>query len=109
MIVDTDETKLWGREWPVEDLRKELEGLWPPHELTKSEKERLFKDVSSILDLTRTLRSDFHTLIDCVKSVARYRALLLEYSGVATSWDSRKRAKPRRAKQCVECVCSCGQ
>ena len=48
MVVDTDETKLMTQAGPIEDLRKQLESLWPPHELTESEKARVIAAVTSI-------------------------------------------------------------
>ena len=47
-IVDTDETKLTAQAELIEDLRKQLKSLWPPHELTKSEKARVIAAVTSI-------------------------------------------------------------
>jgi hypothetical protein len=38
MVVDTEETKLPTQFEPIEDLRQELESVWPPHELIESEK-----------------------------------------------------------------------
>ena len=38
--VDTDEERLTEQSRPIEDLRKQLESLWPPHELTKNENAR---------------------------------------------------------------------
>ena len=38
MVVDTDEKRLTERTRQIEDLRKQLAGLWPPHELSESEK-----------------------------------------------------------------------
>ena len=35
VVVDTDEKKLAGQAGQIEDLRKQLESLWPPYELTK--------------------------------------------------------------------------
>ena len=49
MVVDTDETKLTKQAGPIEDLRKQLESLWPPHGLTESEKDRVIAAVTSIL------------------------------------------------------------
>ena len=40
VIVDTDERKLTEQAGEIEDLRKQLESLWPPHELTSSEEDR---------------------------------------------------------------------
>ena len=52
MVVDTDEKRLTDRPRPIEDLRKQLESLWPPHELTESEKVRVIAAVTSIGGLT---------------------------------------------------------
>jgi hypothetical protein len=49
MIVDTDEKRLAERKRQVEDLRNELESLWPPHELIKTEKARVIEAVRSIV------------------------------------------------------------
>jgi hypothetical protein len=52
MVVDTDEKTLATQAEPMEDLREQLERLWPPHELTKSEKGRVIAAVTSIGGLT---------------------------------------------------------
>ena len=49
MVVDTDETKLTTQGGPIENLRKQLESLWPPHKLTESEKARVIAAVTSIV------------------------------------------------------------
>jgi hypothetical protein len=51
-VVDTDETTLETHAGSMEDLRKQLECLWPPHELTKSEKGQVIAAVTSIGGLT---------------------------------------------------------
>ena len=33
MVVDTDEQRLTGQAGQIEDLREQLQSLWPPHEL----------------------------------------------------------------------------
>ena len=38
MVVDTDEKRLTEQARQIEDLRKRLVSLWPPHKLTRSEK-----------------------------------------------------------------------
>jgi hypothetical protein len=50
--VDTDETKLTTQAKPIEALRKQLESLRPPLELTESEKTRVIAAVTSIADPT---------------------------------------------------------
>ena len=69
MIVDTDEKRLTGQARQIENLKKQLESLWPPHELTRSENGRVTTAVTSIVGnirldigvhLTHGLRSDRH-------------------------------------------------
>ena len=55
VAVDTDEKKLMEQArrlteqaQQIEGLRKQLESLWPPHELTKSEEIQVFAAVTSI-------------------------------------------------------------
>jgi hypothetical protein len=49
-IADTDETKLTTQAKPIDELRKQLGSLWPPHDLIKSEKTQFIVDVTSILE-----------------------------------------------------------
>ena len=44
-VVDTDEKRLTEQDRQIEDLRKQLESLWPPHELTRSDKCRVITAV----------------------------------------------------------------
>jgi hypothetical protein len=52
VVVDTDETRLTGQARPIEDLKKQLESLWPPHQLTRSEKEQVIAAVTPIVGHT---------------------------------------------------------
>jgi hypothetical protein len=52
MVVDTDANRLTESARPIEDLRKQLESLWPPHELTESEKVQVIAAVTSIVGYT---------------------------------------------------------
>ena len=52
MEMDTDEPKLTEQARQIEDLRKQLESLWPPHELTRSDKDRITTAVASIVGHT---------------------------------------------------------
>ncbi len=52
VVVDTDEKRLTEQARPIEDLRKQLESLWPPHVLTTSEMGRLITAVISIIGQT---------------------------------------------------------
>jgi hypothetical protein len=51
-VEDTDEKSLSGQARQIEGLRKELESLWPPHALTRDEKERVINSVTSIVGHT---------------------------------------------------------
>jgi multidrug efflux pump subunit AcrB len=50
--VDTDETRLAAQAGPIADLKKRLEPLWPPHELSEGEKHDVLVDVASIVGHT---------------------------------------------------------
>ena len=55
-VVDTDENRL-KEEKPqigqqIEELRKRLESLWPPHQLTSDDKVRVITAVTSIVGHT---------------------------------------------------------
>ena len=50
---EVDEKKLTGRVQRMEDLRKQLENLWPPHELSKDEKAQVIAAVLSIVGHTQ--------------------------------------------------------
>jgi hypothetical protein len=54
MVVDTDEMNRAFQAKRIEDLRKQLESLWPPHELTDSERVRVIAVVISILGPKRS-------------------------------------------------------
>jgi DNA-directed RNA polymerase specialized sigma24 family protein len=61
VAVDADETKLIVQAGPIEELRKQLEGLWPPHELTRSERDRVIAAVTSIVGHIRMERPSSST------------------------------------------------
>jgi RNA polymerase sigma factor (sigma-70 family) len=48
-VVDTDEKSLESQTRKIHDLRRRLEGLWPPHKLTRSEKVYVIDAVTSIV------------------------------------------------------------
>ena len=52
-IADTDEKKLPDEAEQIKNLRKQLESLWSPHELTQSEKDQVISAVTSSVALTQ--------------------------------------------------------
>ncbi len=38
MVVDTDETRVRDKVPQLNDLKNQLDGLWPPHQITGNEK-----------------------------------------------------------------------
>ena len=55
VVVDTDEKTLTEQTRQIEALRKQLEGLWPPYELSRSDKGRVITVVTSIVGHTPSL------------------------------------------------------
>ncbi len=50
--VDTDEKRLTGQARQIEYLKRQLQGLWPPHKMTRSEEDRVIPAVTSIVGYT---------------------------------------------------------
>ena len=48
-ILDTDEKRSTEQSRPIDDLKKQLDGLWPPHELTKNENAQIVVAVTSLV------------------------------------------------------------
>src|SRR5262249_52903823 len=53
VVVDTDETRLTEQAGQINDLREQLKSLWPPHELTRGDKDRVITAVASMVGYTR--------------------------------------------------------
>jgi pimeloyl-ACP methyl ester carboxylesterase len=51
-VVDTDENRLTGKVPQIKALKEQLESLWPPHEITRNEKDRITAGVASIVGRT---------------------------------------------------------
>jgi len=51
-VFNKDESSLTKQARQIEDLRKQLESLWPPHKLARSEKDRVITAVTSIVGHT---------------------------------------------------------
>lgn len=49
IVVNTDEKRRTGKARQIKDLRSQLGCLWPPHELTGSEKDKILTALTSIL------------------------------------------------------------
>ncbi len=56
MVVDTNEKSLTEQARQIADLRKQLESLWPPHELAKSENVRVIDALTSIVSAPLPIR-----------------------------------------------------
>ena len=54
VVVDTDETRLTRQAGPIADLKRQLDSVRPPHELTRSEKNRVVTAVTSIVGHSKT-------------------------------------------------------
>ena len=57
VVVDTDEKRLTEQAQQPDDLREQLKSLWPPHELTRCEKDRVITAITSIVGLTQRLNN----------------------------------------------------
>jgi multidrug efflux pump len=53
VVVDTGEKSLPAQARQIKELREQLQGLWPPYELTRNDKERVIPAVTSIVGHTR--------------------------------------------------------
>jgi cellulose synthase operon protein C len=54
MVVNRDEKKLTKQARKIEDLKKKLESLWLPHELSRSEKDEVIANVAAIVGQDRS-------------------------------------------------------
>jgi WD40 repeat protein/tetratricopeptide (TPR) repeat protein len=90
LVVDTDETKLTERAQQLEDLedlRKQLENMWPRHELTRREKRRVITAITSIVGHTFITVRVWETATGRLLSAVTPPGRLLEF---ALSADSRR-------------------
>jgi uncharacterized protein (TIGR02646 family) len=90
MTVDADETRLASQATRIEQLRNRLEDLWPPHELTGTDKGRLIMAVMLILDHTNVDKNQLY-------------AVVLGYGGTRLL-DTRRRRPEPSAKIPSECL-----
>jgi hypothetical protein len=68
-VADTDEKGLTGRTRQIENLMRQLQGLWPPHELTRGEKDQVNSAVTSIVG-TQVIRSFTDQLLDASRTAS---------------------------------------
>jgi hypothetical protein len=81
VFLNADEKLLMGQARQIEDLRKQLESMWPPHELTKNEKARFIAAVRSIFG--RTL---LHKLIRFTRKSPREQLARVQSHLVDRGW-----------------------
>ena len=70
-VVDMDETRLRERTPQIEILKKRLESLWPPHELTRGEKDEVITAVASVVDRSPTFRATAAKSLGFVASIGK--------------------------------------
>ena len=71
VVVDTDETRLTEQTRQIKDLRKQLQNLWPPYELTTSEKGRVTTAVTSIVGHTPEMDENLEGFRDYLMILAQ--------------------------------------
>jgi tetratricopeptide (TPR) repeat protein len=79
-IVDTDERWLTEKARQIKDLREQLESLWPPHELTWSDKDRVTTAVTSIVG--HILKAEIENMKKLVEADKAYASGLLATTSV---------------------------
>jgi membrane fusion protein (multidrug efflux system) len=98
VVVDTNERKLTGQSRQIEDLKKQLENLWPLREVTGSGKDQVISAVTSILGYTHALRDGrpgdlmfkiqpilYQRKLEAEKAEAELAQLEYEYAGSLAS------------------------
>lgn len=80
VMVDTDEKRLAEQARQIKDLRKQLKSLWPPHEMTSSDKSRVITAVTSIVGHTR-----FESM-----AIDPLRCIRFRTHGSPSTWSPRK-------------------
>jgi hypothetical protein len=100
IVVDTDEKKLTGQARRIDELRKQLEDLWPPQKPTQSERVQVNASVASIAGYTwPQLPRWVIVLTSCSHWLVRYVPRIL-FVGIAwillRRWFLARKVKPRR-------------
>jgi hypothetical protein len=76
--VDTKGEGLKAQAEPIQQLTKQLEGLWPPHELSRIESDQVITAVTTILD--HTIQPKEVDEIEVVRFVRRFLAFIPQFS-----------------------------
>jgi hypothetical protein len=83
---DTDETKLTDQTRQIEDLRKRLERVRPPHDLSKKEKRRLVAAAAAIAGYRRERHWIVRVLGRIAIVIAAFFYVLVVFLAQYTSW-----------------------
>ena len=112
-IIGSDEEKLKRQAQQIEGLRKKLDGLWPPHELTGREMREIAIAVASIVGLTPYLKLRFVPAEEdatglAKETVYRINDLQKTLDEISSGWLRCGPEKPKGACY-VGHACFCGQ
>ncbi len=86
VAVDTDDLSLPDQTRQIEGLRKQLDAFSPDHDLTRREKRRIIKQISSIVGHTLTRHWIFRVLGRMAIVVAAVLYVLVVFLAQYTSW-----------------------
>ena len=92
IVVNTQDYNVLGKAAQVDALETQLKGLWPPHELTASEKSRLIDSVTSIVGYAR----DSNEIEAAAGAETHWRCFTranVSTSPILETWTVRKRCK----------------
>jgi hypothetical protein len=93
VVVDIDEKRLMEQARQIDDLRKELESLWPPHELTRSDKRRVLTTLTSIVGHIPGIKGAFARVTHENKVVSKISV------GIAEVKQDKKKQKPKEKEK----------
>jgi len=91
VVADTDEKKRVGQHWQIQGLKKQLESLWPPHDLTRGERARIIAEVTSIAGYSgfeewQRTQTQIAALVDELKAIYPDDPRVAHY--LPRRWDS---------------------
>ena len=97
LVIDIDEEDVTGKVRQMEDFRKQLVSLWPPHEITGSEKNRLVTAVTSIIG-----HPQIEKYIKQIEEIEGNEGLLGRYCQVRYLIWQAQRAGDKDAKRAIQ-------